>query len=89
MKGFTQTITGDEAAFAYIQETFTVPGAGMANLVFQGINDIAAWNLDDISLTLQSVSVPEPSTIALLGSALGMCFGLVAPVRRRDWRRIG
>jgi hypothetical protein len=57
--GFTTTITGDEARASYTEETFTVPGAGTANLTFEGINDIAAWNLDDVSLT-PVAAVPAP-----------------------------
>jgi len=84
--GFTQTITGDEAPFAYTEESFTVPGAGAANLVFEGINDIAAWNLDDVSLTAVAAAVPEPAASALFGTALILWIGLVTPVRlRRSW----
>jgi hypothetical protein len=79
--GFTATITGDQAPVAYTKETFTVPGASTANLQFQGINDIAAWNLDDVSLNLQSTSVPEPADIALLGTAVILWFGLLLPGR--------
>jgi hypothetical protein len=85
--GFTATITGDQAPFAYTEESFTVPGAGAANLVFEGINDPAAWNLDDVSLNLQSTGVPEPADIALLGTALILWVGLVLPGRlRKPWR---
>jgi hypothetical protein len=79
--GFTATLTGDEAPAAYTEESFTVPGAGAANLVFQGINDPAAWNLDDVSLNLQST--PEPAAGALLGTALILWLGLVLPGRLR------
>jgi hypothetical protein len=86
--GFRQTITGDEAPFAYTKETFAVPGAGAANLVFEGINDIAAWNLDDVSLNLQSTGVPEPAGIALLGTALILWLGFVLPGRLRRPRPV-
>jgi hypothetical protein len=79
--GFTDTITGDEASFVYTEESFTVPGAGAQNLVFEGINDIAAWNLDDVSLNLQSTGVLEPAGSALLGTALMLWLGLVMPGR--------
>jgi hypothetical protein len=86
--GFTATITGDQAPFAYTEESFTVPGAGAANLVFEGINDPAAWNLDDVSLNLQSTGVPEPADIALLGTALILWLGLVLPGRLRRPRPV-
>jgi hypothetical protein len=82
--GFTDTITGDEAPFAYTQESFTVPGAGLANLVFEGVNDIAAWNLDDVSLNPQA---PEPAADVLLGTALFMWLCLVAAGRLRKQQR--
>jgi hypothetical protein len=86
--GFTDTITGDEAPFAYTQETFTVPGAGTANLTFEGINDIAAWNLDDVSLVLQSAAVPEPAAGILFGTALILWLCLFLPGRLRRPRRL-
>jgi len=84
--GFTATITGDQAPFSYTEESFTVPGAGTANLEFQGINDIAAWNLDDVSLNPQSTGVPEPAGGVLLGTALILWLGLVMRGRlHRPW----
>jgi hypothetical protein len=75
--GFTDTITGDQAPFVYTEETFTVPGAGAASLSFQGINDIAAWNLDDVSLTAAAATVPEPAGGVLLVTALVLWFGVI------------
>jgi hypothetical protein len=71
--GLTETITGDQAPFAYVPESFTVPGAGTANLVFEGINDIAAWNLDDVSLS-PIAAVPAPG----IGSDLRSSWPLPA-----------
>jgi len=79
--GFTATITGDEAPATYTEESFTVPGSGTANLEFEGINDIAAWNLDDVSLN--QTGVPEPAASALLGTALILWVGLAMPRRLR------
>ena len=87
--GFTDTITGDKAPLAYTEETFTVPGAGTTNLTFQGINDIAAWNLDDVSLDLQSAAVPEPAGSVLLGTGLILWIGLAIVVRRRGENKAG
>jgi len=86
--GFTTTITGDEAPATYTEESFTVPGAGAQNLVFEGINDIAAWNLDDVSLNLISTGVPEPAGGVLLGTALILWLGLVLPGRLRRPRPV-
>jgi len=93
--GFMTTITGDNAAFpgnlpsGYTAESFTIPGADIGGtsttLSFEGLSDPVsgiAWNLDDVSVTA-ATEVPEPSAAALLGTALGMCLGLVAPMRRR------
>jgi hypothetical protein len=80
---FTDTITGDEAPFAYTEESFTVPGAGAANLVFEGINDIAAWNLDDVSV-MQAVPAPEPAGGTVLGTGVILWLEFV---RRRRLRR--
>jgi PEP-CTERM motif len=38
--------------------------------VFEGINDIAAWNLDDVSLNPVAAAVPEPASLLLLAIAL-------------------
>jgi hypothetical protein len=84
--GFTQRITGDQAAFAYTEESFTVPGAGTANLVFKGINDIAAWNLDDVSLNAVAAAVPEPAGAVLLWTALFAWLGLISCRRLRGPR---
>ena len=100
--GFTKTITGDTAAppgnlpSFYTAESFTIPGADITAsstaLVFEGLSDRVsgiAWNLDDISVTAVASVVPEPATVALLATALGMCFGLLAPTRRRPRRARG
>jgi hypothetical protein len=86
--GFTQTITGDEAPFSYTEETFTVQGDGTQNLVFEGINDNAAWNLDDVSFT-PIAAVPAP----VIGSGLpaflavgGILFGARFLQRSRNRR---
>jgi hypothetical protein len=79
--GFTVTITGDEAPFSYTKESFTVPGAGAATLAFHGINDIAAWNLDDVSLNPVAAAVPEPASLPLLAVSL-VGLGMVLRTRR-------
>jgi hypothetical protein len=81
--GFTQTLSGDQAPFAYTKESFPVPGAGTANLVFTGINDIAAWNLDDVSLNAVIAAVPEPAGAVLLWTALFAWLGLITCRRLR------
>jgi hypothetical protein len=77
---FSATITGDQAAFVYTPFSFTVPGADITALSsilsFQGSNDTAAWNLDDVSVA--TIAVPEPSSGLILGFAL---FGLFSASR--------
>ena len=85
---FSQVITGNLAAFSYAPFSFSVPGADItANstlLSFKGVNDQAAWNLDDVSVVTRVVSVPEPASGLLFGVALlGMITG------RRRARRNG
>ena len=67
--GFSQTITGNQAT-SYTTETFVVPGADITGastaLGFVGINNIADWNLDDVSVT--AVAIPEPPMMLLFGS---------------------
>jgi hypothetical protein len=81
--GFSQTITGDQAPFSYTTETFVVPGADITGastaLSFVGINNIADWNLDDVSVT--AVAIPEPPTMLLFGT---LATTLLWFVRRRQ-----
>jgi hypothetical protein len=72
--GFSQTIAGYQAPpfsgnlpSGYTSFTFRTLGADVSGasttLSFTGVNNTAAWNLDDVSV---SAAVPEPSTWALL-----------------------
>lgn len=75
---FATTITGDQAASpgslpsGYTAFTFTTPGSDVSGasttLSFEGLNDNAAWNLDDVAVTAATsgAAVSEPSTWALL-----------------------
>jgi hypothetical protein len=66
-------ITGDqEPPFAYTLYSLPVSATGSSTtLEFDGINDNAAWNLDDVSLTAEAAAgVPEPSTLLIFGGGL-------------------
>jgi hypothetical protein len=75
--GFSLTLTGDQASL-YQQESLIVPGADLSGgdtLSFQAGNFFGGassepWNLDDVSVTPQAV--PEPGSIALLLTTLGL-----------------
>jgi len=86
---FSETITGDEAS-SYTEFTYTVPGTDIAGddiLSFAAYNALGDdWNLDAVSVT--PVSVPEPSSLSLLGSSLLGIVGLLAAGRRRDKNRV-
>jgi hypothetical protein len=87
---FTDTISGDEAPFAYTEESFTVSGAGAANLVFEGINDPAAWNLDDVSLNQIAVPAPVIGRGLTVFLAVGaILFGARFLERSRNDRLLG
>jgi hypothetical protein len=77
--GFSQTITGDQAASpgtnpssGYTSFSFTTLStditAAATTLSFTGVNDPAAWNLDDVSVAVPApvAGVPEPSTWAMM-----------------------
>jgi hypothetical protein len=82
--GFTQTLTGDQAAppgttpAFYTDFSFIIPGSAVTGaataLTFSGQVDPTnetEWNLDDVSLVEQSVPVPEaPSGMILVTSVL-------------------
>lgn len=81
--GFNNTITGDQAG-SYTEFLFAISGADITStttdLVFTGTNffydlNSASWNLDDVSVSPTTSTVPEPGSIALFGSALiGFAF---------------
>ena len=92
---FTATITGD-AAFdptttsGYVLETFNIPAAAVTTtsttLLFSAINDIATFNIDDVTLTNGSDQppppIPEPPATVLL--VLGLAtLGLIRRLAMR------
>jgi hypothetical protein len=89
--GLLFSIQGDDPSLTlgnYSLIVLDVPGSDITSasttLSFSGINDAAAWNLDDVSVTpVGPVSLPEPAGVLLL---LG---GLVMTVAtRRVWRQV-
>jgi len=65
--------------------TLKVPGADITStssiLSFQGLNDNAAWNLDDVSL--EAFAIPEPSSALLLSCAVALLLGMASRRRAR------
>jgi hypothetical protein len=55
------------------------PGAGANSLTFAYRQDPAYWGLDDV-VVLGSTSVPEPSSLIMLGSGI---LGLAGVIRRK------
>jgi len=65
--------------FVYTEETFAFLGTGSNTISLAAYNGSGAFFLDDVSVA--PAAVPEPASLALLGSALA-AFGVV-PRRRR------
>ena len=82
--GLTNTIFGYTMPGTYSSFSFTEPSSGATTrLSFQGFNEDAGWNLDDVSVTDAPSAIPEPSTWALLLVAFA---SLSALSRRRPIR---
>lgn len=65
---------------AWTLQTYDVSGLAAGNAAFQvrfgydvtslGAFEFGGWNIDDVLVTSSAVSVPEPSSLALLGAGL-------------------
>jgi len=84
---FNTVITGDQSGGSYVTFDFSIPGSDITalstDLQFLGLNDFAAWNLDDVSLDAVT-AVPEPTAAIILGSGLLALLLLGGPT----WRRV-
>ncbi|HEV2677093.1 MAG TPA: PEP-CTERM sorting domain-containing protein [Aliidongia sp.] len=68
---------------SYNTYSFTATATGTSTvLAFTEQNDNSNWFLDDVSVTAASTTVPEPSTMLLLGSMLAG-YALMFRLRRR------
>jgi len=85
---FSQDITGDLAAFAYTPFTLAIPSADISGistlLSLSGSNDQAAWNLDNVSVTIGAVGIPEPASLGIFGVALLGMFSARRRARRKS-----
>lgn len=68
--GTTLLSLDDAGNFPYTEYTFTVAGTGSDTLSLAGREVFSWYYLDDVSVMLSSVPVPEPYTILLFGSGL-------------------
>ena len=87
--GFSQSLTGDVTGGSYAVEQYVVPGSdittGSTTLSFSASLDPSstlAWNLDSVSVTPETASIPEPSALLLLATA-GVFGFLIQQMHRR------
>ncbi len=79
--GTTETTLTNAAAFGYTQYSFVLPATGSSTVLnFSFRQDPAFWDIDDISVTAIT-AVPEPGSMALLGT--GLFFVAVRAQRAR------
>jgi hypothetical protein len=68
----------DKSGYTYF--SFDLTGTGNDTLLFEGYNAPSYYNLDDVSLTADTVDTPEPSSLLLLSTGL---VGILVLLRKR------
>jgi hypothetical protein len=69
----------------YIEYTGTVVATSLTSqLEFLGRQDLDFYYLDDVSLTAQTATVPEPSAFLIMASVLGLLFWRSVHLTRRS-----
>ncbi len=71
------SLTNPNTGVNYTEYSYTVTGTGSDTITFNGRDDPSWMALDNISVTQNSSTTPEPSSLLLLGSGLLAVGGMI------------